>query len=73
MIILNDFGKAIWRHKYCKHIVAERAYSWVDRVIIIDEYEDSRKCIDDIPFSNLNLDDWVPVTKEEYAELITER
>lgn len=64
-IELNEFGKAVWRHKYSKNLFVERPYHWCDRVIVLDETE-GRRVIDDTEFSTFSFADWIPMTVEEY-------
>jgi hypothetical protein len=67
-IELNEFGKAIWRHKENKNLFVERSYSWCDRVVVIDEKE-GRRIIEDVQFSTFDFMDWIPVTVEEFQKV----
>lgn len=69
VVVLNDYGFAIWRHKYSKTTFVERHYDWLDRVIVIDELDGARQVVDDTQFSTFNFSDWIPVTVEEHKKI----
>ena len=52
---LNEFGKLVFRNKHDNFLFAERAYSWVDRVVLIDEGNKNcdREVVGDLKFSDL--------------------
>lgn len=66
MIKLNEFGLAVWRHKTDKELFLERDYEWCDRVVTIREHDGRREIVDNVPFSDFDLSDWIPVTVEEF-------
>jgi hypothetical protein len=65
---LNEYGLLVFKHKTNKRLFLQKAYRWVDRLILIDETE-GRQIIDSHPYSTYNLSAWEPVTKEEYAKV----
>lgn len=67
-IPLDQFGMAVWRHKYGKTLFVQRDYDTVDRVVVLDE-TDGRPVIDDQPYSTFNFADWIPMTEEEFAKV----
>jgi hypothetical protein len=67
-IELNEFGRAVWRHKENKNLFVSREYNWCDRVIVLDETE-SRRIIDDVPFSTFDFTNWIPITAEEFKKV----
>jgi hypothetical protein len=62
---LNEDGKLVYKHKTNKRLFLERAYRWVDRMILLDETE-GRQVIDTYRYSTYDLSAWTPVTKKEY-------
>lgn len=66
MIILNEFGLAIWKNQYRPEFLAERAYSWCDFVLFMV----NRQVYDSQKFSTFDFTGWRPVTVEEYKEMI---
>lgn len=67
-ILLNEYGMAVWRHKYSRSLFVQRDYEWCDRVVVIDETE-GRRIVDDMKFSEFDFADWVPMTVEEYSRV----
>ena len=59
---MNELGRREWVNKTNPNLVAEKAYSWVDRVLILDSCQ-SRLVIDDITFTEFQnqLDKWEEV------------
>jgi len=64
-IKLDENGKLVFKHKTNPNLFAERAYDWVDRIIVLDETKDS-SIIEDTKYSTFNLSDWEPMTLDEY-------
>ncbi len=64
MIKLNEFGLAVWKHKYSKVLFAQRDYEWCDRIVVLDETK-GRLVISDQKFSTFNFNDWIPMTQVE--------
>ena len=62
---LDDFGRRVWKHRFSKNLFAEQAYSWVDRVIILDETQ-GRSVVGEVMVNQLT-NDWIPMTKEEFV------
>lgn len=67
-IKLNEYGLAIWKHDHY-NFTAERAYSWVDRILVMDESR-GRLVMQDVPYSTFDFREWTPVTMLEYLEMI---
>ncbi len=65
MIKLNDFGRAVWKHKINKNLFACRSYDWVDRILTIDESID-RTVVSDDKFSTFDFTNWEPMTVAEH-------
>lgn len=65
---LDDFGLLVFKHKTNKRLFLMRSYSWVDRLILLDE-TDGRSIVDDFKFSTFDLSVWEPVTKKEYRKV----
>lgn len=55
--------KQVYRNKYSDLIIAEKAYPWVDRVLILSAGD--RSVLLDTPFSSLDPDNWELVTPQE--------
>ena len=66
---LNEHGKRIWVNKTCPHLSAERSYHWVDRIIVIDENR-GREVVADEKFTTFDLENWEPMTKTQYAQVL---
>jgi hypothetical protein len=62
---LNENGKLVWKHRTNKRLFLERAYSWVDSLIMIDETED-RAIIQGFKYSTYDFSAWELMSKEEY-------
>lgn len=75
IIVLDEFGMAVWRHKTNKNLFVQRSYGMCDRVIIIDETFDGigRNVVNDTNFGTFDFTDWIPMTKEEYSRVINEK
>lgn len=67
---LNEFGLLVFKHKTNKRLFLQKAYRWVDRLILLDETED-RQIVDSYKFSTYNLGAWEPMTKEEFNKVKT--
>jgi hypothetical protein len=67
--MLNEFGLRIWSNIKNPNLTAQRAYDWVDRVIIIDESR-QREVICDQKFSEFDFTGWREWSKEEYNKVI---
>lgn len=61
---LNDYGRVTLQSKNNENIFAHRDYSWVDRVVILDE-STGRKIIGQYSIQDIDLCEWIPITKEE--------
>jgi hypothetical protein len=68
MIPLNEFGRAVWRHKTDKTLFVERSYDWSDRIIVPQE-STSRQVIGDTKFSTFDFTNWIPVKAEEMSRV----
>lgn len=68
-IVLDEYGLAIWRHKYSKALFVERPYRWADKVVVLDEADDRRLVVDSSEFSTFNFVHWIPVTVEEHKKI----
>jgi hypothetical protein len=64
---LDEYGQLGFQNKENPYKFAHRAYHWVDRVIFTDESNWSRTSAGQCKFSELNTDEWTPITKEEYT------
>lgn len=65
VIELNEHGLAIWQCKSNPYLFADRAYRWVDRILITDESCGNRTVSDaSCKFSTFDFTDWEPMTKE---------
>ena len=62
---LNEHGKLVWKHKTNKRLFLERAYHWVDSIIMIDE-TDGRAVVQSFKYSTYDFGVWEPMSKEEY-------
>lgn len=67
---LNEFGLLVFKHKTNKRLFLERSYSWIDRVIMLDETE-GRQVIMTFKFSTFDFSAWELVTKEEFDSVKT--
>ena len=59
---LNEYGLLMFENKNNPEKTLKRAYRWVDRALITINNE----IIEDVKFSEINLDEWIPIRKEEY-------
>jgi hypothetical protein len=67
---LNEYGLAVWRHKTKPFLFAQRAYDWVDRIVLIDESDGvHRTIVDDVKFSTFDFTDWIAVTHHQYTKV----
>ena len=64
---LDQFGQLAFQNKYNPYMFAHRAYHWVDRIIFIDETSGSRLNVGQGLFSEFDIENWIPITKEEYS------
>jgi hypothetical protein len=62
---LNEHGKLVWKHKTNKRLFLERAYHWVDSIIMIDETE-GRNVVQSFKYSTYDFRGWNTMSKEEY-------
>lgn len=69
-ISLNEYGLAVWRHKYDRNLFVERSYFWCDRLVFLNE-ANGRHLIGETTFSSYDFTttDWVPVTVEEFKRV----
>ena len=65
---LNEFGRAIWKHRENKNLFAERSYRWVDRIIILGE-SNGRRIIAEGKYSEFDFSDWTPMSIEEFSRV----
>jgi hypothetical protein len=63
---LNEFGKKVWKHKTNKRLFLEQSYSWKERLILIEEYEDKRNVVMAFELNSFDFSAWTPMSKEEY-------
>jgi hypothetical protein len=68
-VALDEYGFAIWRHRYSKTLFVERRYHYCDRVLVIEEIDNYRHVVDDTKFSTFNFSDWIPVTVVENKKI----
>lgn len=61
----NEHGQFILQNKTNRKLFAQRAYYWIDRVIIIDETNGGRRIIDDKKQSDFCSEDWEIILPEE--------
>lgn len=64
---LNEYGHLMFLHKEIPNIVIDKAYSWCDSYIMIDENL-GRLSIGQGKFSEFCLDDWIPLSYEDYRK-----
>lgn len=60
--MLDKFGLRRWKHKHLP-LEAQRAYSWVDRILVMDNSRGGRRVIEDTKFSTFDLTNWIEETK----------
>lgn len=65
-LILNEFGKRVWKHKTNKKLFLEKPYAWKENMHLLDETI-GRK-ITPLPFHEYEFDfsEWESMTKFEY-------
>ncbi len=65
-MVLNEFGKKVWKHKTNKRLFLEQAYSWKQSLILLDETKGRKiiNCFDSE--SEVDFRDWEPMSKCEY-------
>ena len=68
-IELNEYGKAVWKHKTNHRLFLEQSYRWVDRLTLIDETE-GRQIIDSYKASTYDYSAWTPMTVTEYNSVV---
>lgn len=66
---LNEHGKLVFKHKTNKRLFLERAYKWVNNLILLDETE-GRQIIMSFKFTDFDFSSWEPITKNEYDKII---
>ena len=69
--MINEFGKRIWSHMYLPYTV-ERAYSWVDSVLVIDESK-NREIIKITQFSTFDFTYYIEWSQDDYKRALTWR
>lgn len=67
-MVLNEFGKKVWKHKTNKRLFLQQSYSWVDRLSLLDETE-GRQIIMSFKASTFDYGSWEPMTIEEYKSV----
>lgn len=65
VIILNELGRQVWKHKTNKRLFLDKPYSWSDRMALLDETE-GRQVVDYFKASTFDFSAWEPMTKKEY-------
>jgi len=66
---LDEYGQLAFQNKENPYKFAHRAYHWVDRVMFTDETRWMRESAGQGKFSEFNTNEWIPITKEEYAHI----
>lgn len=63
---LNVFGRLIFQNKENKYLFAERPYRTHDSVLYIDDTRGFAENVGRGKFSEMNMDEWIPITREEF-------
>lgn len=63
-IELDEFGRLAFRHIKNKNIFLHKPFRWINRGVVLDEKE-GRRVLEDKLFTSYNMEEWVPVTKEQ--------
>lgn len=66
--MLNGYGRMVWKHRRDKTLFADKSYSWVDRILIIEEKE-TRKVVGEMTAKDFDYRDWELMTVDEYAKV----
>ena len=66
--MLNGNGMMVWKHRRDKTLFAQKSYSWVDRILLIEEGE-TRKVVGDMKAAEFDYRDWELMTVDEYAKV----
>ena len=64
-LILNEFGKRVWKHKSNKKLFLEQAYGWKQNLYLLDE-TNGRKIAASYDETEVDFLEWEPMTKFEY-------
>lgn len=64
-LILNEFGKRVWKHKSNKKLFLEQAYGWKQNLYLLDE-TNGRKITASYDETEVDFLEWEPMTKFEY-------
>lgn len=68
-IWLNSFGLVILQKNKNPKIFAERSYSWVSSIVVIDETTGGRLVKTGLLPHEIKKEDWTPILPEEYKQI----
>lgn len=69
-IELDEYGRLVFQNNAIPYLFAHRAFSWVDRIIFLDE-SNGRRHIHEQTYSSFSDACWTPITKEQDDTVIS--
>lgn len=70
-LILNEFGKRVWKHATNKKLFLEQAYGWKENLILLDETDGRKIAASYDTESEVDFFEWEPMTKSEYDSVVS--